>query len=145
MISLDKLSSAEYAKQLRDPEGDVGIAVARHISAFNRTAHETTIRGLDLKAGCSVLEIGFGDGQAAPIVTGQADDVRYTGIDSSRTMVEEACQANAPLLIDGRASFVLASSTDLPFPERTFDYAFSIGVIHFWPDPTADLRSLSTS
>ena len=142
MISLDMLSPSAYAKQLRNPEGDLGIAVARHISAFNRAAYETAINDLALKANCSVLEIGCSNGEAAPLVITRANDIRYTGIDISPTMVEEASRENASLMAQGKASFVLASSRDLPFSSRSFDRAFSIGVIHFWSDPATDLMEL---
>jgi ubiquinone/menaquinone biosynthesis C-methylase UbiE len=89
-----------------------------------------------------VLEIGFGDGRTVPSVVTQAADVRYTGIDISPTMVEEASRFNAELISAGRANFVLGSAQTMPFDEDTFDRAFSIGVIHFWTEPEAALEKV---
>jgi cyclopropane fatty-acyl-phospholipid synthase-like methyltransferase len=62
---------------------------------------------LGVEAGHRVLEIGFGNGRAAPQVIAQAVDVRYSGIDISPTMVAEASAFNAVLVAAGKASFHL--------------------------------------
>ena len=64
------------------------------------------------------------------------------GIDISPTMVEEARRFNAKFLARGRAEFHCAGAERMPFPDASFDRAFSIGVIHFWPEPVIALREL---
>ncbi len=60
---------------------------------------------LGVQAGHRVLEIGFGNGRAAPAIIGRAADVHYAGIDISPTMVNEANRINAALVAAGQASF----------------------------------------
>ena len=142
MAILDTLTLAEQAKQLGNPEGPVGLAVADWTSENNKQGYAQAVGGLGIKAGNRVLEIGFGNGRAVPNVIGAAPDVRYTGIDISPTMVDEAARFNASLVSTGRASFHLAAAEQIPFPEASFDRVFSIGVVHFWLDPVAPLREV---
>ena len=58
-------------------------------------------------------------------------------------MVEEAERFNAELVALGRAEFHCAGAERMPFPDGVFDRAFSIGVVHFWPEPVTALRELS--
>ena len=139
MAIFEKLTSAERARQLRNPEGEIGIAVADWLNETNKTANAKTVALLGVIAGDQVLEIGFGNGRTVPDVIAQAADIRYTGIDTSPTMVAEASRFNAALVAAGRASFHLSSAEQMPFNDRTFDRVFSIGVMHFWVEPGASL------
>jgi ubiquinone/menaquinone biosynthesis C-methylase UbiE len=139
MALFHTLSPAEQARQLANPEGRVGLEVAEWLNGNNRDSNAKTLDLLDLKSGCHVLEIGFGNGRAAPAVTGRASDIRYAGVDISPTMVDEAKRFNSDLITSGRASFHLCSAELLPFADASFDRVFSTGVIHFWSDVVAPL------
>ena len=142
MSIFQSLSQAERARQLANPEGDVGLAVAEWLNDANRKANEQAVAMLRLEPGCRVLEIGFGNGRTVPDIVAQADGVHYTGIDLSPTMVEEAERFNAALVASGRAGFHLGTADHLPFPDAGFDRIFSTGVIHFWREPAASLAEL---
>ena len=139
MAIFETLTPAERARQLRDPEGEVGIAVADWLSETNRAGNATTVALLGVTTGNHVLEIGFGNGRTVPDVIGQAADVRYAGVDISPTMVAEASRFNAALVAAGRASFHVGSAERMPFADHAFDRVFSVGVIHFWAEPGASL------
>lgn len=142
MTVFSSLSPAEQARQVANPDGPVGIEVAEWLNGNNRDANARVLAQLVVQTGCRVLELGFGNGQAASDVIGQAADVRYDGIDISPTMVDEANRVNATLVAGGRARFHLAHAERVPFADGIFDRAFAIGVIHFWKDPLAPLREL---
>lgn len=142
MSVFDTLSLSERARQLRQPEGNIGIAVAHWTSEANRQGIADTVAFLGIETGNRVLEIGFGDGSAVRDVLAQASSVRYVGLDISPTMVEEARRLNAPLAADGSATFHLGSADAMPFADDSFDRIFSIGVIHFWDDPEAALKEV---
>jgi cyclopropane fatty-acyl-phospholipid synthase-like methyltransferase len=93
------------ARQLANPEGAVGLAVADWLHETNKQAIAKSVSALGVEAGARVLEIGFGNGRAAREVITQAADVQYVGIDISPTMVAEASAFNAALVAAGRASF----------------------------------------
>jgi len=96
----ETLTPAELARQLRNPEGDAGRAVADRLNETNQAANIKAVSLLGLTAGQHVLEIGFGNGRTVPEVIRQAADIQYTGIDLSPTMLEAASRFNAaPRLI----------------------------------------------
>ena len=142
MNIFSSLQPAEQARQLANPEGTVGIEVAEYLNKNNREANARALALLDVQAASHVLEIGFGNGRAAPEVTRQAADVEYVGIDISPTMVDEANRFNAALVAAGRASFHLASAACMPFADASFDRILAIGVVHFWQDPLVQLREI---
>lgn len=142
MTIFESLSVAEQARQLRIPEGDVGLAVAEWLNDTNRQGNAQAVELLHLEAGNCVLEIGFGNGRAAPDVVAKAAGVRYAGIDLSPTMVDEATRFNAALVAAGRVSFHLGSAESLPFADATFDRVFSTGVAHFWAEPARALAEV---
>src|SRR5262245_10036883 len=101
------LSLAEHARQLRKPDGELGLAVAERLNDSNRPGILLTIELLGVEAGHQVLEIGFGNGRTVADVLAQAESVRYAGIDFSQTMVDEATRFNSEFMAAGRASFHL--------------------------------------
>jgi ubiquinone/menaquinone biosynthesis C-methylase UbiE len=142
MAAFGSLPPIEQARQLANPEGQVGIEVAEWLNENNRAGNAQVLAMLDVLAGHRVLEIGFGNGRVAPVVVGQAAAVHYAGIDISATMVNEANRFNAGLVATGRASFRLASADCMPFEDASFDRVFAIGVMHFWQDPRMPLREI---
>jgi ubiquinone/menaquinone biosynthesis C-methylase UbiE len=139
MTIFERLAPPERARQLANPEGAVGLAVAGWLNENNKEGSATAVALLTLKAGHHVLEIGFGNGRTAPVVISQAPDIRYWGVDISPTMVAEALRFNLALVKAGKASFHLASAHAIPFGDDSFDRVFSLGVIHFWTEPMASL------
>ena len=135
MTIFDSLTLAEQARQLRNPEGDIGLAVAEWLNETNRQGNGRAVELLDLQPGNHVLEIGFGIGRTVADVVAQAAEVRYAGIDISPTMVAEAARFNAALVAAGRASFHLGSADSMPFADASFDRVFSTGVTHFLGRP----------
>ena len=142
MAVFETLTLAEQARQLGNPEGAVGLAVAEWLNENNRQGNAETVGLLGVEAGNRVLEIGFGNGRTVPDVTAQAVDVTYCGVDISPTMVTEASTFNAALVASGKASFDLASAEKMPFADHSFDRVFSNGVIHFWTEPAAALAEV---
>ena len=104
MAIFETLTPAEQARQLANPEGAVGLAVADWLNEINKQKIARSVASLGVEAGNRVLEIGFGNGRAAPEVIAQAADVQYSGIDISPTMVAEASAFNAALVHRFRGS-----------------------------------------
>ena len=101
MAIFETLTPAERARQLGNPEGAVGLAVAEWLNENNKESNAKTVALPGIEPGNHVLEIGFGNGRTAPDVIAQAADVRYAGIDISPTMVEEASGFNAARVAAG--------------------------------------------
>jgi ubiquinone/menaquinone biosynthesis C-methylase UbiE len=75
--------------------------------------------------GMRVLDIGCGNGRFYPLL--EKRDIQYTGLDSSPRLLHEAQNAFPT------TSFIEGDATALPFPDRSFDIAFSFAVLHHIP------------
>ncbi len=75
--------------------------------------------------GMNVLDIGCGNGRFYPLM--KARDVEYTGIDNSLGLLTEARRAFP------NVAFTEADATALPFPDHSFDIAFSFATLHHVP------------
>jgi SAM-dependent methyltransferase len=86
--------------------------------------------GLDPEklSGKLILDVGCGMGRYAEVASRYG--ARVIGIDLSRAV--EAAYAN--LKDRPNVQIIQASVFDLPFAEGTFDYIYSIGVLHHTPD-----------
>jgi len=142
MANLTTLTPAEQARQLGKPEGGLGIEIGLRMNKINFKITEAAYSKLDLATGMDVLEIGFGNGRLLPGLMQRAERLTYVGVDISQTMLDEARQFNAPLIAAGRADFYLADAEALPAPAASFDRAFAINVIYFWPDPRRQLAEI---
>lgn len=87
------------------------------------------IGGLDVKSK-KVLEIGCGVGTDGLEIARRGAD--YTAIDVSNVSLE---LAKKNFQLNGeRGTFLNASAEQIPFPENSFDIAYSWGVLHHTPD-----------
>jgi ubiquinone/menaquinone biosynthesis C-methylase UbiE len=142
VADLNALSPAEMASQLGKPEGETGRAVGEMLNRFNANFIAAVYQRLMLRPGHRVLEVGFGNGHLVPALLALADDVSYVGLDRAETMVAEATSFNAEFVADGRASFRLGSAEAIPYDTASFDRAFAVNVIYFWPDPIKALAEM---
>jgi tRNA (uracil-5-)-methyltransferase TRM9 len=83
-----------------------------------------------LKKEDNVLDVGCGNGRFYQSFA--SNDVVYTGIDNSNSLIEIAKRTYP------EANFVLGSALNMPFLNEAFDAVYSIAVLHHMPSP--DLR-----
>lgn len=140
MPILAELSSAQLADQLRDPNGENGLAVAEALIAVNADAATAVLNRLRLKSAMAVLELGCGLGDLVARVTALAPDITYTGIDRSSLMIDAALVRHRALVASGRVKFTCATSESTEVPDGSFDRVFSIGLVHFWSNPLQSLK-----
>ncbi len=72
-----------------------------------------------------VLDIGCGNGRFFPLV--HERHAQYTGIDYSERLIAEAERLHP------EGKFILGDGTALPFPDNSFDIAYSFATIHHVP------------
>jgi ubiquinone/menaquinone biosynthesis C-methylase UbiE len=91
-------------------------------------------------AGRAVLDLGCGTGEYALwYATHGARHV--TGVDLSDGSLQRAREQAGQSRVDN-VTFVKQSVLDLEFPEASFDYAYSVGVLHHTGDPFRGFREL---
>jgi ubiquinone/menaquinone biosynthesis C-methylase UbiE len=126
--------------QRRRPTGLLGRWIGQQMAQQHQPENRWTLQWLDLRPTDRILEIGFGPGFAIQEAAKVAGFV--AGIDFSKTMVSAASKRNANAIRNGKVEIQYGDAARLPFEDRTFDKAFSIHSIYFWPDPVAALREM---
>ena len=114
MTSIGELSGAQLAEQLRDPQGESGVAVIEALATFNAAGVAAVLERLAVAPSMAVLELGCGLGDTTDVLIDTAHGVTYTGLDRSQTMTETALARHASQVASGRAAFFCASSEKSP-------------------------------
>lgn len=136
------LSPKELAKHLRQPDGEMGKEVGLQMNRSNKHICLNSYQVLDPKNENHILEIGMGNGFFVKDLLGMANNLKYTGVDFSPTMVEEASLLNKEFSDEKTASFELASIEKLPFEDNSFDCITTTNTLYFWPQPKENIKEL---
>ena len=87
----------------------------------------------------AVLDVGTGPGVLLVELARRRPDLTVTGVDLSADMVAAATRN----LRESGATAKVASVTDLPFPDGSFDLIVSSLSLHHWDEPAAAVPELS--
>jgi len=119
------------AKQLGNPTGIGGKLVFSVMSRQNRPLYEDTIRLLSPTDSDSILDIGCGYGYVLHMLANRFD-CTLTGVDFSSGAVKSALSRNRKFVKNGQMNLVCQDMSKLPFPNCSFDKAYSINTVYFW-------------
>ena len=128
--------------QAGKPAGLVGRIFGYMMAWHNRPDNAWTLELLEIAAQDSVLEVGFGPGQAIKSLADANPSVRVAGVDHSEAMLASATRKNRGAIATGRVNLIRGSVERLPFCDASFDRAFCINCIYFWKEPLQGLREL---
>lgn len=126
------------ASQLSRPEGNFGVQVADNMNESNIGMTIHAIDRLVLSPAAHVLEIGHGNCGHLEKLLSLGENLKYTGLEISEQMQQEAMRINNSLLT-GDISFLLYDGEKLPFADHNFDAAFSVNTLYFWKEPATFL------
>jgi SAM-dependent methyltransferase len=128
--------------QFRKPGGLFGRFIGNGMARGNEYDAQWTVSLLDIQPQSHVLEIGFGPGVSTQYAAEKATQGFVAGIDHSETMVQAARKRNAEAIKAGRMDLKQGDVASLPYPDQSFDKAFSIHSIYFWTKPVNCLEEL---
>jgi len=129
-------------KQFGNPRGLFGKFIGNGMARRNVYDAEWTVSLLNIQPGYHILEIGFGPGVSTQLAAEKASEGFVVGIDHSQTMVQAASQRNATTIRAGRMELKQGEVAALPYPDGSFDIAFSLHSIYFWPNPVNCLKEI---
>ena len=129
-------------KQFGNPSGLFGRFIGNGMAKRNVFDAQWTISLLDIQPHHRILEIGFGPGVSTQMASEKASKGFVAGIDHSKTMVQAASQRNANAIQSGRMELKHSEVASLPYPDKSFDIAFSLHSIYFWQIPVDCLREI---
>lgn len=124
------------------PEGWLGRLGGWWMAHRNRETIAWVLGMLDVHPGHRVLEVGFGPGVGVEELLEQQPRAEICGVDPSRTMLEAALERNDEGAEGGRVDLRSGIVEELPWPEGTFERAFSVDTYQAWRDPVAGLDEL---
>ncbi len=139
---MEEKELAELAAQLRKPHGVMGIRTGELMNEGNRMMNLEAIRLLQVQGNVEILEIGMGNGRFVNEVLRAYPGSRYTGVDFSSTMVNEAESFNAEAVQQGRAGFLEGDLRALPVQDEMYDAAFTVNTIYFWDEAQSALKEI---
>jgi len=125
----------ELAKQLGNPEGEIGIEVANMMNATNIGMTKHAIKSLTLDKNDVVLELGHGNCGHLSFLMKQAENLKYFGLEISELMQQEAIKSNQNYIENNSAEFELYNGTEIPFDYESFDKIFTVNTLYFWESP----------
>jgi len=135
---LDRL----LARQFSRPQGPIGrLFLGPLLNRIGARMMREAFDALDVRAGETVLDLGFGGGALADRLL--ASDAAVVGVDRSAAMVQRACRRHASAVAAGRARFLQGSAQALPLADASLDKAASVNALYFWPDLAAVMRELA--
>ena len=126
VVDHDKAECAEvaiqYGKDYWDGDRKYGFGGYKYDGRW-RTVAEKMAKHYGLKSGDKILDVGCGKGFLLYEFTQVVPGVQIAGVDISSYAIENAKHEVKPFLKVGNA-------TTLPFPDRSFDFVFSITTLH---------------
>ncbi|MFZ4927767.1 class I SAM-dependent methyltransferase [Chryseobacterium sp. Mn2064] len=128
------------AQNLANPQGEKGIEIGEMMNATNIGMTLESIRTLLIEDEESILEIGHGNAGHLKNIISLAKNLKYTGIDISETMYNEARKLNEEF--KNQADFILYNGTEIPFEDETFDKIFTVNTVYFWEKPVEFLNEI---
>jgi len=133
----------ELAKQLGNPEGEIGIEIANMMNATNIGMTKHVIESLNLDKNDVVLELGHGNCGHLSYLMKQAENLKYFGLEISELMQQQAIKSNQNYIENNSAEFELYKGTEIPFNDESFDKIFSVNTLYFWKNPDLLLNEIS--
>jgi ubiquinone/menaquinone biosynthesis C-methylase UbiE len=128
------------AQNLANPQGEKGIQIGEMMNATNIGMTLESIHSLLIEDSEHILEIGHGNAGHLKSFLKIANDLKYTGIDISETMHNEAKNLNSEF--KDQAEFVLYEGEKLPFEDEVFDKIFTVNTVYFWKEPVEYLNEI---
>lgn len=128
------------AQNLANPQGEKGKEIGEMMNATNIGMTLESIKTLLIEDDEHILEIGHGNAGHLKSILNIANNLKYTGIDISETMQNEAKDLNKEF--KDQADFVLYEGKKLPFEDEVFDKIFTVNTVYFWEEPVEYLNEI---
>ncbi|GHO46035.1 class I SAM-dependent methyltransferase [Ktedonospora formicarum] len=142
MIQIKHAFDAVLQKHYECPKGMMGRLAGEQMVRQHQPETFWTLHLLDVQPTDTVLEVGFGAGQAIKLAARHIDGGRIIGIDLSEEMVRTATRRNATSVKAGQVILSQGTITALPFEDQYFDKIMTIHTLYFWSQSQGSSHAL---
>ena len=137
MKSLGKRLLSGLFRNCAHPKGAAGRAMLRMMNRGHRRVYGWTFDACPFADGMRVLDVGCGGGGAVLELRRRFPGIRVDGVDVSAEGVAMCRRAAG-----GAGRFEIGEAGALPAADGTYDAAYAIETVYFWPDLAAGLREM---
>lgn len=142
MTLLNRLYNWGAMRSFGKPRGLAGRYADWIMRRNGRASSEWVVTLLEIQPDDTVLEVGFGPGRGIQYAAEAITDGTAKGIDHSSLMVRRATARNREAIAAGRVELLEASAMSLPYDDDSFEKAFSINSIQFWPSAETGMQEV---
>lgn len=133
---------AFIARQSSRPSGLLGRMLVRVMASETAAFNREVLAALGALEGERILEVGFGHGRTLAELAAALPGASFAGLDVSAD-AEQVARHRCRAFIDaGRMELRVGDSASLPWPAASFDRAYAVHTLYFWPEPARDLGEL---
>lgn len=139
---MDKNELTELARQLSNPSGQKGVELGKLMNESNKRMISKTIDFLNIKDNFSVLELGHGNCGHLSEILNSASNIKYIGLETSKTMCEQASESNKNEIAQEQAEFITYNGEILPFENEMFERILTVNTLYFWTEPEKLMKEI---
>lgn len=134
------LLMARSSRQLRKPTDRAGRAVLERMNVSHAEVTAWGLRHVAIGDAFTILDVGCGGGRTIARLATLASKGKVFGVDYSEESVATSRETNAQSIVEGRVDVRLASVSQLPFADATFDLVTAVETHYYWPNLPGDVR-----
>jgi len=131
-----------YLLAHRRPTGRLGRQVAESMNSHHRPLREWGLGLGEFPEQARILEAACGGGMTARALLREMVVSSLVGFDLSEEMALFSRRINRQYVETGRAAFLAADVSNLPFSVHSFDGVVAFETTYFWPDLVKGIREL---
>ena len=124
------------------PKGFWGKLMINSMNKCHVGVTKWGLEHIDFQLNYNVLDVGCGGGKAVAEICEKIGNGKVYGVDYSELCVKKSKKLNKNNILCGKAAIMLASVSDLPFSDNSFDVVTAIETYYFWPDKIKNLKEI---
>jgi SAM-dependent methyltransferase len=129
-------------RQCQRPSGWLGRFVLWRMNVSHSKLTDWALGHVAVEKRYTILDVGCGGGRTVSKLAQSATEGKVCGVDYAEASIASTTRTNARWIALGRVEVRLASVSELPFADDTFDLATAVETHFWWPNLRGDIREV---
>lgn len=129
-------------RQCQRPSGWLGRFVLWRMNVSHSKLTDWALRHVAVEKHHTILDVGCGGGRTVSKLAEVATEGKVYGVDYSEASIASTARTNARRIALGRVEVRVASVSELPFADDTFDLVTAVETHFWWPHLPSDIREV---